>query len=295
MAHKPFGKIIFIVLLACLLGYAFYSDDVEGYRQSGDLTLDKYIADFDDYKERESRKPIPLWGIIVAFLLVFAALFGCYELMGFLFAKLFFRGQGDIPASKRYDRRLNRETGAHIGRKLKDTVRHELEPGEKIEWMAPPAPQFFSSASTPVFLFSIPWTAFALFWIIGASQSSEGLSLFGVPFILIGIWMMSSPLWVYYKTLQSVYVITDKRAITVEGGRSLSIRSYPPEMLQSVYRRERKNGTGDVIFAFQSWKDSDGDTQRKDLGFINIREPRKVEKMLKKMIARLKEKTRAKT
>ena len=169
-------------------------------------------------------------------------------------------------------------------RLLKEKVDNELESGERIRWIEQPKPQFFSPASTGAFLFAIPWTAFAIFWMYGASQSpSDVFPLFGIPFVLIGIGMLSSPLWVYYQSSKTVYVITDRRAITIEGGRSYTIRSYPPDKLQNIYRRERKSGIGDIIISFDSWKDSDGDTRKKDLGFMNIREPKHVEKLLKNL------------
>jgi len=73
--------------------------------------------------------------------------------------------------------------------------------------------------------------------------------LFGVPFILVGFGMLSGPIWAYRKALKTVYVVTNRRAITLDGGRTVAIRSYPPDRLADVYRKERKDGTGDVLIS----------------------------------------------
>ncbi len=164
-----------------------------------------------------------------------------------------------------------------IPRRLQEKVDHELESGERIVWIDMPIPRFFTPAATGAFLFGIPWTAFAVFWMCGASgfkipDFREGFDLFplfGIPFVLIGFGMLSSPLWAYRKTFKTVYVITDRRAITFDGGWSTTIRSHPPEKLQEIYRKEKRDGSGDVIIACRAWRDSDGE----GLGFSRIRNP----------------------
>ncbi len=179
-----------------------------------------------------------------------------------------------------------------IPRLLEDRVDRELEAGERVMWIDMPIPRYFTRTSTAAFLFAIPWTAFALFWIIGAAgfkvpDFSEGgdslFPLFGMPFVLIGVGLLSTPLWAYRKALKTVYVITDRRAITFESGRSTTIRSYPPEKLKDVYRKEKRDGSGDVIISHRAWRDSDGHKQSEELGFLNVRNPREIEQMLKQL------------
>lgn len=167
---------------------------------------------------------------------------------------------------------------------LKDKVQRELEPGERIAWQAMPKPHYFSSTSTAAFLFAIPWTAFAIFWMFGASQSGNlAFTSFGIPFVLVGLGLLSSPLWAYRKSRNSIYVITDRRAITFEGGFTITIRSYEPERLKDLYRKEHKDGTGDVIISRHEWKDSEGDLQKLEIGFMRIEEPKMVESLLKEL------------
>jgi hypothetical protein len=178
-----------------------------------------------------------------------------------------------------------------IPSKLQDLISRELDPDERVVWSAMPKPRYFTGPALAAFLFAIPWTAFSLFWIAGAAgfkipQFNRGedlFPLFGVPFVLIGIGMLSSPLWTYRNSLRTVYVITNRRAITIDGGRSYTIRSYASEMLTDTYRREHADGTGDVIIIRNSWKDSDGDRQSQELGFLRIPDAKSVEQMLKEL------------
>jgi len=179
-----------------------------------------------------------------------------------------------------------------IPRDLREQAERELDSGERIEWIARPIPRWFTPTATGAFLFGIPWTAFALFWTAGAAWGSSQVEdagffrafpLFGLPFILIGFGMLSSPLWAYRKALWTLYVVTDRRAISFEGRRTTTIRSYPPARLLDVYRKEKRDGTGDVIIARRAWKDADGDRQAEEVGFLRIRDPKAVEARLRKL------------
>lgn len=179
-----------------------------------------------------------------------------------------------------------------IPRELEDKVNRELEPGEKIRWMEQPIPRYFTPVSIGAFLFGIPWTAFAIFWICGASGfrmpdfSKGGFSffpLFGVPFVLVGLAMLSAPLWSYRKAFKTVYVITDRRAIMFDGGWMTMVRSYPPHRLQNVYRKEKRNGSGDVILEQRMRSGGENGPQAMDVGFLGIRDPKAVEGMLREL------------
>jgi hypothetical protein len=164
-------------------------------------------------------------------------------------------------------------------------VDRELEPGESVKWIGMPIPRFFTGASTGMFLFAIPWTAFAIFWMFGAWHQSKNLpfTLFGVPFLLAGVGLFSTPLFTYRRSFKTVYVVTDKRAITFSGGWSTIVRSYPPDALREIYRKERKDGTGDVVISRRAWRDSDGDRHSEELGFLRVENPKEIEDMLKSL------------
>ncbi len=184
---------------------------------------------------------------------------------------------------------------AGLPNRLRDCVDRELATDERVVWMEMPVPRFFSGKAAGVFLFGIPCTAFAVFWICGAaefkvpdfSSAHDVFPLFGIPFALIGLLMISAPLFAYRSARRSVYIITNRRAITIENQWGFTIRSYTPEKLQNVYRHERSDGTGDVIIGYREWRDSEGDRCTENLGFMGIRNPKEVESMLKDLAAKL--------
>lgn len=180
----------------------------------------------------------------------------------------------------------------NIPRYLQEKVDCELEPGERIQWMDMPVPRFFTAASTPVFIFGIVWTAFTSVWmtaaVLGSSMSKQRtiftfFLLFGLVFFVVGLLMLSSPIFARRKAMNTLYVITDRRAITFEGGRTITVRSFLPDQLRNVYRREKRDGTGDVIFVEHIVEGSRGSSRREELGFMRVRDPKMVEEMLRRL------------
>ena len=179
-----------------------------------------------------------------------------------------------------------------VPQELQEKVTRELDSGERIRWMEQPIPRYFTAVSTPAFLFAIPWTAFAIFWICGACGfkypdfSKGGVSffpLFGVPFVLIGVGMLCSPLLTYRKAFKTVYVLTDRRAIIFDAGWSTTIRSYLPGQLKSIVRKDKRDGTGSIVFDQLIRAGCREGQQAQDIGFLNIREPRPAEQMLRRL------------
>ena len=181
-----------------------------------------------------------------------------------------------------------------IPKDLQKKIDKELQLGESIRWVEQPVPRFFTASSIGSVLFGIPWTSFAIFWMYGASgfqlpnlrdglQPQHFFALFGVPFVLIGFGMLSSPLWAWQTARKTVYLVTNKRAISIKSGSTAIIRSYVPEQLQDIYRKERSDGTGDVIIALRKWKDSDGDQRSEEIGFLGVRNAQEIEKLLKQL------------
>ena len=176
---------------------------------------------------------------------------------------------------------------------MREAAEAELDSGEQIQWIDRPEPKLFTGASTVMFLFGIPWTAFALFWTVAAAWGvlHEGgtpgpfmlFPLFGLPFILIGIGLLSGPWWNRRKQRNTVYMITDRRAVIIEVGKTTKITSYEPDQMDKIYRTEKSDGTGNVYFTRRQWKDMDGDRRGEDIGFERVAQVRDVEKLLKKM------------
>jgi hypothetical protein len=189
-----------------------------------------------------------------------------------------------------------------IPKELRRKIENELQPGEFIRWVEQPIPRFFTAASIGGVLFAIPWTSSVIFFMWGASRFKlpdlrEGLqpqhlnallgNLFAVflayLLFLLVFGMLASPVWVWQAARKTVYLVTDKRAISIQGGWSTTIRSRLPDQLKDLYRKERADGTGDVIISIRRWRDGDGDSRSEEIGFLGVRNPREVENILKQL------------
>jgi len=185
------------------------------------------------------------------------------------------------------------------------TLQHELErelaPGERVVWSGQPIPSRYSRGSWGLVLFGIPWTAFAVFWTVMAfigTRSMRGddamstgfrwfFPLWGLPFVLVGVGMLSAPWWGRRRAARVLYAITDRRALVLEpGGRGArTVKSFEPAALQSLERIEHPDGSGDLVFSRQNWRDSDGDRRSTQAGFTGVPRVREVEELIRKLAA----------
>ncbi len=138
-------------------------------------------------------------------------------------------------------------------------ARDEIAPDETVEYAAQPSPGRTVLRSFGTWLFAIPWTAFSVFWTVAAAGGLSGewpsgvgwvFPLFGLPFVAIGLAMLSAPFWAWRKARRSLCVVTDRRAILFEGAgfREIGVRSFAPETLRDIRRTERPDGSGDLHF-----------------------------------------------
>ncbi len=185
---------------------------------------------------------------------------------------------------------------SNLSPKLRSLVDAEVQSGERIIWLDQPIPKRMARTTTPIVVFGIPWTAFAIFWIAGASgfklpdfSHATGLfPLFGLPFVLIGFGMLSSPFWARRAARRSIYVLTDRRAIVIQGSwrDQVRVRSFERHGLTDLQRKQNADGSGDLIFCRDVRRDSDGDRQSKDVGFLAILDVKKVEEMVRTWVKR---------
>ncbi len=144
----------------------------------------------------------------------------------------------------------------------------------------------------PMMLFGIPFTAFSVFWMVmasgGVGRAPGGVfgffPLFGIPFLLVGLAMLLSPLWMLRKARRTVYVVTDQRAIIFDGGGITRIRSFGPDQLGDLQRNQRSDGSGDLIFEQKiSYSRNNHRPHTTDIGFLAIPEVKRVEDLVREL------------
>ena len=178
---------------------------------------------------------------------------------------------------------------------LEETLERELEGGERILWTAQPSSGRAMRRYLPHLLFAIPWTAFAVFWVVSAFKvTSEGedsigavkyiFPAFGIPFVGVGLYLMSRPFLARSKAKQSAYAVTDRRAIIVAAGSrgKRTVTSFLPEELANLERFDRPDGSGDLIFSRVAAVNPRGRRlQALPVGFIGIDNVQDVEKIIR--------------
>lgn len=178
----------------------------------------------------------------------------------------------------------------------------EIQPGETLRWVGAPDGRRAWRPALPIVLFGVPWTLFALFWegmaIWGTSthrtSAPSGFDvvfpLFGLPFVAVGLGMLSSPWWMIRRARQTVYAITDRRVLMIVAGRTLTVNSYSGADFANVERRELPDGSGDLVFlnaappvtsSTRSYQRQGGTTPP---GLYGIPAVRNVERLLREIV-----------
>jgi hypothetical protein len=137
-----------------------------------------------------------------------------------------------------------------------DRLANELAAGEKVLWSGQPDNRRWLYPEDLVLVpFSVLWGGFAIFWeasvltaasVHGGTGERALFSLWGVPFVLIGMYLMLGRLFARrWIRRDSLYVVTDQRVLAFSPswkGRSrikmIWLNSYPP--------LERRAGRGEL-------------------------------------------------
>lgn len=175
---------------------------------------------------------------------------------------------------------------------LQMIVDNELDRGERLLWTGQPKTLRFVLFSLPLVIFAIPWTGFSVFWMLGTlyfGQKMDGgilgwiFPLFALPFLLIGLGMLSTPFWISRRMKKTVYAVTNKRAIIFVKGFSTSVKSYDSKNISSINKRVKADGSGDLLFVEDIYVNSNGRSRTRQVGFWGISEVNKVEDMIEKI------------
>ena len=177
---------------------------------------------------------------------------------------------------------------------LRDLVEQELEPDEKLLWIGQPIPAFFVGiVSVLPLLMGFPSTAFSIFWIYSAIGMGAPLffALFGIPFVLVGLSMLCSPLFTRRKLKNTIYAVTDKRAIIlVKFFITAKISVWPVDM-GALQCKEKSDGSGHILFSAYGFTNEKAPGMFPVSGFFNIPDVREMEQLLKTLAAQTTQET----
>jgi hypothetical protein len=107
--------------------------------------------------------------------------------------------------------------------------------------------------------FSIMWGAFVIFWEVSviAGGAPPFFAIWGVPFVLIGLYLMFGRFWVDARQrAATVYGVTTERVIIVSGVFARRVKSLSIDTLTDVSLTERADAGGAITFGsipFMHW------------------------------------------
>ena len=131
-------------------------------------------------------------------------------------------------------------------------LKNHLEPDEKLIWVGVPANGWaFNTYDYFMIPFSILWAGFAFFWEFTAIASGAPImfALFGVPFVLVGFYLLFGRFIVDRKRRKNtLYVLTNKRIIIRSGARNKTLKTAHLINIKDIVLKEKPNKTGTILF-----------------------------------------------
>ncbi len=135
------------------------------------------------------------------------------------------------------------------GRDLRVELSPYLHEGEKILWVGQPYTTAKFKPNPATLLFMLFWTGFAVFWTVTASAAGGAFGLFGLPFLAVGFFMLYTITIGSKKRMQNtIYAVTDRRAILLTNGRTTNMTEYIFSRLPSISLENVRGTTGTIRF-----------------------------------------------
>ena len=132
-------------------------------------------------------------------------------------------------------------------------VRAQLESGEQLIWSGQPRQGLLLRPSDAFMIpFSLLWGGFAIFWEAAAILSGAPVFfwLFGVPFVLIGLYLIFGRFFTDARTRAATfYGLTNDRIIITSGKHGKRVQSLSLSTLGDITLDERGDGSGTITFA----------------------------------------------
>jgi len=187
-------------------------------------------------------------------------------------------------------------SGLDLPASLHGTVEAELSDGEDLRWAGKPDPSQMAGAAKPTVKFGIyaivVSTAIAavFLWIrggfgeSGSDRPSLLFCLIPLAFAMVGIAASAYPCWLKRKARSTLYLVTNRRAITMTWGRRQVVRSFGPEHMSHLEVRLRPDGSGDILFEPLSTVDEGGTEHIHDpydVGLFGVASVGSVERLLR--------------
>lgn len=184
---------------------------------------------------------------------------------------------------------------ARLPTDLRRALSNELRPDERVLFAGQSDWRAEIGGAIGIGLFGLGWSAVTLAllfvslgFLFGVTPpESKGpdawtptafaLPLFMLPFCGIGLVLLAAPFSHIYVANRSVHVVTDQRLMTVTLGRWPKVESTALMSVIHLTRKDRRNGSSNVLIGHGYEKDSDGDTRMLTMSWSGLADGRTAE------------------
>ncbi|MBY0422102.1 MAG: hypothetical protein K2Q06_07350, partial [Parvularculaceae bacterium] len=170
---------------------------------------------------------------------------------------------------------------------LRRSAETALLEGERILWSGRPDSVRSMLSTWPVVAFGLPWTAISLCFMAAPIATMSGVAnvkgaegwvglgvfLFAIPFVLIGLALVTAPYWTYREAQGCIFLVTDRRVVKVVEGRSRATKWLAGRSLRGAETAAQSNGSGTVKALGPIGRDSDGDQKTDEIVMIGVKDP----------------------
>jgi len=131
---------------------------------------------------------------------------------------------------------------------LQSELREHLDSNETLLWTGKPKSGIiFRTIDIFMIPFSILWCGGVILWVIKVSQTSGIFALFGIPFVIIGLFFVFGRFIIDSKQRENtVYGLTENRILIKSGIFSKDIKSLNIKTLSDIELSEKGDGTGTI-------------------------------------------------
>ncbi len=157
---------------------------------------------------------------------------------------------------------------------LLNLIEQEVEENETIVWMDQPNKYHF--AFQELYLFSVGFsdvlcTIICLLYINDFNRPEFSIGNFIIVlFVIPGFIAMGAPVWAIRNASNTVYLLTNLRAIIIEKTWSTKILSYSPDQLLNISIKQKSEYFATLVFETKKTTNLYTVSRMKDIGFIAI-------------------------
>jgi hypothetical protein len=167
---------------------------------------------------------------------------------------------------------------------VSDVVRQQVVKSfaldERLIWIGKPKRKNYFSTESVALLFCAAYITFLfigpLIEILQRGFAEPAMGVVFLFYLLVMLLMLAYPLKIYYEAKNTIYLLTNKRAIIIKPGLKTRIRTYGPEKLIKMQVTSNKDGVGDIAFVVMPYTKS-----RAKEGFIAIENVRLIESIIR--------------